>query len=86
MSTIEPGPRGAPIRAFVGISEYNDESSAANLHQAIQQAADQAARVLKDEGEQLPQLFEVSRIQIVVGNPNVKMYAAVITQGQAGGG
>jgi hypothetical protein len=86
MSTIEPGPRGAPIRAFVGVSEHNDESSAANLHQAIQQAAAQAARVLTDEGEPLPQVFEVSRIQVVVGNPNVKMYAAVITQGKTGEG
>jgi hypothetical protein len=86
MSTIEPGPRGAPIRAFVGVSEFNDESSAANLHQAIQQAAEQAARVLAEEGEQLPQEFEVSRIQVVVGNPNVKMYTAVITKTNAGGG
>jgi flavin-binding protein dodecin len=81
---IEPGPRGDQVRAFEGVSEYNDESSADSLHQAIQQAAKEAARTLAEEGEELPQVFEVSRLQIIVGNPNVKLYRAVITQ--AGGG
>jgi hypothetical protein len=81
---ITPGPRGDSVRAFVGVSKYNDESSAASLHEAIQQAAQEAARVLADAGEELPQVFEVSRLQVVVGNPNVKIYSAVITQ-QPGG-
>ena len=78
---IEPGPRGELVRAFEGVSEFNDQSSAESLHQAIQQAASEAARVLAEEGEDLPQVFELSRIRIVVGNPNVKVYSAVITQG-----
>ena len=77
---IEPGPRGERVRAFQGVSEYNDESSSESLHAAIQQAAQEAARVLAEEGEQLPQLFELSRLQILVGNPNVKLYVAQITQ------
>jgi hypothetical protein len=72
--TIEPGPRGGEIRAFEGVSEYNDESSAASLHQAIQNAAKEAA----DKGATGD--YEVTRIQIVVGNPNVKVYRAEITQ------
>lgn len=82
---ITPGPRGDQVRAFEGVSEYSDDSSAESFHQAIQQAAKEAARVLADEGEELPQVFEVSRLQVVVGNPNVKLYRAVITQAQPGG-
>jgi hypothetical protein len=63
------------------VSEYNDDSSAASLHQAIQQAAKEAARALTEEGQPLPQVFELSRIQVVVGNPNVKIFVATITQG-----
>ena len=81
---VRPGPRGEATRAFVGVSEFNDESSAESLHQAIQYAAREAARVLADEGEELPQVFDVSRLQVVVGNPNVKVYVAVLTQQSPG--
>jgi hypothetical protein len=81
---ITPGPRGDSVRAFVGVSEYSDLSSAESFHEAIQQAAKEAARVLAEAGEELPQVFEVSRLQVVVGNPNVKIYSAVITQQHGG--
>jgi hypothetical protein len=82
---IEPGPRGERIRAFRGFSEYNEESTAQSLHQAIQEAAREAARVLGEEGEALPQLFDLSQVQVLVGNPNVKFYAATLTQAQGDG-
>jgi hypothetical protein len=78
---MQPGPRGERIRAFEGFSTPNDESTAESLHEAIQEAAREAARVLADEGEALPQVFELSRIRVVVGNPNVKWYSATITKG-----
>jgi flavin-binding protein dodecin len=82
---FKPGPRGNRIRAFEGASEYRDESSADSLHEAIQHAAREAARTLADEGEELPQAFEVSRIQVLVGNPNVKAYSVILTPTDPGG-
>jgi hypothetical protein len=82
--SMQPGPRGERIRAFEGVSRARDESTAESLHEAIQLAAQEAARVLADEGEDLPQVFELSRIRVVVGNPNVKWYSATITKGGSG--
>ena len=79
--TVEPGPRGKQVRSFVGASEFNDESTAESFHDAVKDAAKEAARVLEEEGEPLPQSFEVSRVRILVGNPNVKVYEVTITQG-----
>lgn len=79
MPLNQPGQpsRGDVIRAFEGVSEFRDESDAASLHEAIQQAAEQAARALKPGAP--TEVFEVSRIQIEVGNPNVKVYRVELT-------
>jgi hypothetical protein len=79
--TLEPGPRGREVRSFVGASEFNDESTAESFHDAVKDAAREAARVLQEEGAELPQAFEVSRVRILVGNPNVKVYEVTITHG-----
>lgn len=63
---------------FQGISQFNNESTAESLHEAIQNAARAAATHL-ELSDDMTADFEVSRIQIVVGNPNVKVYKAVIT-------
>jgi flavin-binding protein dodecin len=74
-----PPSSGKQVRAFVGISEYRDVSTAESLHEAIQAAAQAAARQLELEADEKTELFEVSRIQVQVGNPNVKAYRVVLT-------
>jgi hypothetical protein len=69
--------RGASIRAFEGVSRYRDQSDAQSLHEAIQRAAEEAARNLKPGAP--TEIFEISRIQVEVGNPNVKVYRVVLT-------
>lgn len=66
-------------RAFEGFSEYNEHSTAASFHTAVQGAAKAAAAAAKREGRRDPQWFEVSQVRILVGNPNVKVYNVVIT-------
>jgi hypothetical protein len=69
---------GGRLDCFEGVSRYNDRSSAASFHAAVQQAAEHAARHLRlPKGKTVD--FEVTRIQIVVGNPNVKSYRVEIT-------
>jgi predicted DNA repair protein MutK len=70
--------KGGKFTGFEGISKFNDKSTAESLHEAIQNAAKAAATHLKLSGSMTAD-FEVSRIQIVVGNPNVKVYRVVIT-------
>ena len=72
-------PGGGHRDCYEGFSKYNNRSTAASLHQAIQQAARAAARHRSlRRGQTLD--FEVTRIQIVVGNPNVKVYKVEITE------
>jgi flavin-binding protein dodecin len=72
-------PAGGQRDCFEGISKHNDRSSAASLHQAIQAAAEEAAKALKLRGRRTRE-FEVTRIQILVGNPNVKAYRVEISE------
>ena len=69
--------RGGAIEAFEGVSEFRDENDAQSLHDAIQEAARAAAQKLQP-GETAD--FDISRLQIVVGNPNVKAYRVEITR------
>lgn len=69
----------ARSRSFEGFSEYNEESTAESFHRAVQQAARAAADAAAREGRTDPEWFEVTRVRILVGNPNVKIYSAVIT-------
>jgi hypothetical protein len=77
---IPQGPAAGGARdCFEGVSKYKDRSTAADLHEAIQQAARAAARHRRLRRGQTVD-FEVTRIQIVVGNPNVKAYKVEITE------
>jgi hypothetical protein len=70
------------INCYTGRSDRDDVSSWRDLHLAIQRAAAVAARDL-EEGEEA--WFEVSRLQVKVGNPNIKIYSATLTKTQGGG-
>lgn len=65
--------------AFEGFSEYNERSTATSFHKAVQQAARAAAKEAKKKGKKDPEWFEVSRVRVLVGNPNVKVYGITIT-------
>lgn len=69
--------QGGKIQRFEGVSEYRDESGAESLHEAIQQAAHAAAEAFRLSPENT-RIFEVTRIQVEVGNPNVKVYRVEI--------
>jgi flavin-binding protein dodecin len=78
----EPGDpaRGRLLdRTFEGVSAFSEASSAESLHEAILEAAKTAAPHLRPPDGKETELFEVSRIQIEVGNPNVKIYRVEIT-------
>lgn len=83
---LHPEPRGEPARAFHGFSEYNEQSTSESFHKAVQQAAFAAAAAAREEGRTEPEWFEVSRVRILVGNPNVKLYAATIVSTGSGSG
>jgi hypothetical protein len=70
-----------PVNCYTGRSDWDDVSSWRDLHLAVQRAAAVAARDL-DEGEEA--WFEVSRIQVKVGNPNIKIYSATLTKTHGG--
>lgn len=66
------------MHCFEGVSEFRNENDAQALHEAIQDAANAAATTL-NLGPEDTRDFEVTQIQIIVGNPNVKVYRVVIT-------
>jgi hypothetical protein len=70
-------PRGGTARAYEGFSEYNEDSTAESFHAAVRAAAKAAADDSSFGPD--PEWFEVTRVRILVGNPNVKLYAATIT-------
>jgi len=70
-------PRGGVARAYEGFSEYNEDSTAESFHSAVRAAAKAAAEDPSFGSD--PEWFEVTRLRILVGNPNVKVYAATIT-------
>jgi hypothetical protein len=76
--------RGSPTRAYEGFSAYSEDSSAASLHAAIMEAAKAAANDGSFSGQ--PEWFEITRLRILVGNPNVKVYGATITASHSGDG
>jgi hypothetical protein len=76
-----PEPRGDAARAYEGFSEYNEDSTAESLHAAVKSAAMAAANAAAPGSD--PEWFEVTRVRILVGNPNVKVYAATITASNA---
>ena len=68
-----------PVSSYPGDSDRKDNSDWRDLHLAIQRAAKTAAKDLDDE-----EWFEVSRIQVLVGNPNVKIYSVTLEKTSGG--
>lgn len=78
-----PHPRHVP--SYEGFSGYSDESTAASLIDALRAAAKEAAKDedgdgVSDDGVHLPAWFEVTRLRVLVGNPNIKVMGATISQ------
>jgi hypothetical protein len=70
-----------PERAYRGDSDRKDHSDWRDLHLAVQRAAKAAAADLAPGDEAW---FEVSRLRVLVGNPNVKIYSATLTSTTGG--
>ncbi len=66
-----------PGRSYEGRSDRKDHSDWRDLHLAVQRAAKAAAAEL-EPGEE--PWFEVSRIRVKIGNPNVKIYSVLLTR------
>jgi hypothetical protein len=74
---------GEPIEAYEGRSDPKEFSDWRDLHLAVQRAAKAAAANLQPDEEAW---FEVSRVRVWVGNPNIKIYSATMTKSDTGGG
>lgn|SRR5262245_25393078 len=78
--------KAEPAVSYEGFSAYNDNSTAVSFINAVKAAAKEAAKDknndgVSDDGVELPAWFEVTRIRVLVGNPNVKVLGATITEG-----
>jgi hypothetical protein len=71
-----------PMNCYEGRSDRDDASSWRDLHLAVQRAGAVAARELEN-GEEA--WFEISRIRVKVGNPNIKIYSVTLTKTHGGG-
>ncbi len=75
--------RSERVVSYEGFSTYNDNSEVASFHEAVKEAAIQAANEASGNNIQLPAWFEVTRVRILVGNPSLKVYGATITKADA---
>ena len=88
-----------PTRSFEGFSEFNDNTDETAFHRAMKKAAKAAADAAiaaanpeaggEDESQRTipdPEWFEVTRVRILVGNPNIKCLGVTITATNSGGG
>ena len=76
--------RADHVPTYEGFSEYSDETEVVSFIEALRAAAFEAAKDedgdgTSDDGVHLPAWFEVTRLRILVGNPNVKVLGATIT-------
>jgi hypothetical protein len=65
-----------PDRSYEGRSDRKDLSDWRDLHLAVQRAAKAAAADLPPGEERW---FEITRLRVLVGNPNVKIYSAFLS-------
>jgi hypothetical protein len=65
--------------SYEGFSSYNDNSTAASFQNALKEAAREAVKKAGADSVDLPAWYEVTRVRILVGNPNVKVLGATIT-------
>jgi hypothetical protein len=73
--------KAEPAPSYEGFSAYNDESTAVSFINAVKAAAKAAANQASKDNVELPAWYEVTRIRVLVGNPNVKVLGATITKG-----
>jgi len=84
-------------RSFEGFSEFSDNTDETAFHRAMKKAALAAAEAAiaaanegVSEGDERripdPEWFEVTRVRILVGNPNIKVCGVTITATNSGGG
>jgi hypothetical protein len=71
--------RSEPAPSYEGFSAYNDNSGPASFQIALREAALAAVNNATADGVALPAWYEVTRVRILVGNPNVKVLGATIT-------
>jgi hypothetical protein len=76
-------PRAVRAPSYEGFAKFNERSTAESFHAAVQAAAKKAATEAGNDGVELPAWYEVTRVRILVGNPNVKVYGATITKSDA---
>ena len=73
--------KSVPAPSYEGFSAYSDESTAASFIIALKAAAKDAEKQASADKVDLPAWYEVTRIRVLVGNPNVKVLGATITKG-----
>jgi hypothetical protein len=66
--------------SYEGFSRYNDNSTGVSFFNALKAAAREAADRAKVDEVELPAWYEVTRVRILVGNPNVKVLGTTITK------
>lgn len=75
-----PEARSGSIQSFDGITGWTEDSTAQTFWDACLLAAKKAATTLQEQGETLPQMFRLSDVRFVVGNPNIKCVRVTLTQ------
>jgi hypothetical protein len=90
------GESAGPTRTFEGFSEFSDDTDETAFHRAMKKAAKAAADAaiaaanegVGEEDQRTipdPEWFEVARVRILVGNPNIKVLGVTITATDSGG-
>jgi hypothetical protein len=83
-----------PTRSFEGFSEFSDDTDETAFHRAMKKAAKAAAEAAREEATEAagvdttpaPEWYEVARVRVLVGNPNIKVLGVTITATNSGGG
>lgn len=77
---------GRELVAFEGRSDWKVRSDERDFHVAVQRAAIAAARAASEagdvgeDGKINEAWYEISRVRILIGNPNVKIFSVAITK------
>jgi hypothetical protein len=75
--------RSVRAPSYEGFSPYTDESGPEAFILALRAASKAAVRRARTDGVELPGWYEITRVRILVGNPNVKVLGTTITKSSA---